>query len=240
MENSVQNNAWNQLSPLSRLKDNERTIVEGIVRSKFFIDYGIIDIVNDDMTVNVKHAALQVMRDGTILEATYTPNIEMLFPSSSGFEMSWSYKAGDTVLLLAMKDYIETTQITEPSVPNIFSHFNQENIKALLVKSVSGAAAVQIVESDGTLSVTMDDDFTLDTGNGLVTIKNGKRSLATLINSLISEIKNLQTSGLVAPTTIISAAPGSPCTGTIPAIPISTSNQTNLTTIANQFKELLQ
>ena len=77
---------------------SEQDLITAILQSFFIVDYGYINKVNADKTVNVTHAAKSVMIDGTELPETTTDNVEVLTLSGAGFSIKWDYKAADKVL----------------------------------------------------------------------------------------------------------------------------------------------
>ncbi|WP_296017062.1 hypothetical protein [uncultured Treponema sp.] len=91
---------------LSAQNLSERDLITSILNSFYIVDYGYINKVNGDKTVNVTHAAKPVLTDGTELPETVTSNVEVLTVCGAGFSVQWDYKAGDKVLLLGLKSYV--------------------------------------------------------------------------------------------------------------------------------------
>ena len=76
----------------------DRDLIESVVASFFIVDYGVINKVNADKTVNVTHAKIQELTDGTKLPALETKNLEVLTIATAGFSINPEVKAGDKVI----------------------------------------------------------------------------------------------------------------------------------------------
>lgn len=133
---------------------SERDLITNILNSFFIVDYGYINKVNGDKTVNVTHSAKPVLLDGTELPETTTDNVEVLTISGAGFAIQWDYKAGDKVLLLGLKDYVPRVKnVKKADVPKAFIHYDRATIKALPLCVFSSEAKVQISVKNGVLSI---------------------------------------------------------------------------------------
>lgn len=133
---------------------SEQDLITAILQSFFIVDYGYINKVNADKTVNVTHAAKSVMIDGTELPETTTDNVEVLTLSGAGFSIKWDYKAADKVLLLGLKDYISNVKdVTKAEVPKAFSHYSRATLKAIPLCVFSSDAKVTIEVKDGDITV---------------------------------------------------------------------------------------
>ena len=126
------------ISQLTGLNFNTADIINSIIGISFIADYGIIDQVNSDKTINVSHAVMSVLRNGKDLPVTTTKNIEVLWPASANFGMKWPLKAGDGVLLIGLRNFIDTTKsIKKPTNgPTEFMHYTQDTMKAIPLQSV--------------------------------------------------------------------------------------------------------
>lgn len=162
---------------------SEQDLITSILQSFFIVDYGYINKVNADKTVNVTHAAKQVMMDGTELPETTTDNVEVLTLSGAGFSVKWDYKASDKVLLLGFKDYVESVDNVEKAeVPKAFMHYNRSTIKAIPLCVFSNDAKVTVEVKDGNITVntkgdvkvTSKKDITVSAKNVKVKCKNLK------------------------------------------------------------------
>ena len=133
---------------------SEKDLITNILNNFFIVDYGYINKVNADKTVNVTHAAKPVLMDGTELGETTTDNVEVLTISGAGFSIQWDYKAGDKVLLLGLKDYIPNVgNVSKAEVPKAFLHYDRTTIKAIPLCIFSDKAKVQITVKDGVFRI---------------------------------------------------------------------------------------
>lgn len=110
----------------------DKNVIESIINSYFFIDYGFVSEVNGDGTINVTHAKFLVGDTGQQLEATVTKNIEVLTFSTKGISFKYSITQGDKVLLLGLKNRVknikDVTIATQQSTP---THYSRDTIKAV-------------------------------------------------------------------------------------------------------------
>lgn len=133
---------------------SDRDLITSLLNSFFIVDYGYINKVNVDKTVNVTHSAKPVLMDGTELPETTTDNVEVLTVSGAGLSIQWDYKAGDKVLLLGLKDYVpKVKNVTKADIPQSFLHYNRETIKAIPLCIFDNKAKMQITVKDGVLTI---------------------------------------------------------------------------------------
>ena len=137
---------------------SEKDLITAILANFFIVDYGYINKVNPDKTVNVTHAAKPVLMDGTELGETTTDNVEVLTISGAGFSVQWDYKAKDKVLLLGLKDYVpKVDKVESAEVPKAFLHYNRSTLKAIPLCIFSDDAKVKIKVDDGTITIEADN-----------------------------------------------------------------------------------
>lgn len=149
-------------------KLNEADIIRALLNSYFIVDYGYINKVNPDKTVNVTHAAKPVTTDGKELPETTTDNVEVLTISGAGFSIQWDYKAKDKVLLLGLKDYIPKVGSVEMAeVPKAFIHYTRSNLKAIPLCIFNDEAKVKLAIEEGKLTLTTEDKMSVTSGKGL-------------------------------------------------------------------------
>lgn len=142
------------ISTLQATGLSEKDLITNILRNFFIVDYGYINKVNVDKTINVTHAAKSVLLDGTELPETTTDNVEVLTVSGAGFSIQWDYKAGDQVLLLGLKDYVpKVNKVKKAEVSKAFCHYDRATIKAIPLCIFSDKAKVQITVKDGVLTI---------------------------------------------------------------------------------------
>lgn len=178
----------------------DRDLIESIINSYFILDYGVITKVNDDKTVNVQHARIQVMNDGTKLPALQTNNIELLALSGANFSIDAGTKAGDKVLLLGLKDYVQTVNdVSGASEQTSYVHYKRDNLKALPLCTFSGESTVQVVAEEGSLKITVDKKIELN-GNSknFVTWTELNSALQSLWTAIKTHTHIVSTTGSAA------------------------------------------
>lgn len=142
------------ISTLQATGLSEKDLITSILNNYFIVDYGYINKVNPDKTVNVTHAAKPVLIDGTELGETTTDNVEVLTICGAGFSINWDYKANDKVLLLGFKDYVpQVKNVSKAEVPQAFVHYDRATIKAIPLCVFSNDAKVVIDVKDGNMDV---------------------------------------------------------------------------------------
>lgn len=164
---------------LDAVKLSEADIIRAILNSYFIVDYGYINKVNPDKTVNVTHAAKPVLINGTELPETTTDNVEVLTISGAGFSVQWDYKAKDKVLLLGLKDYVPSVDSVEQAeVPKAFIHYTRTNLKAIPLCLFNDEAKVNIVIEEGKLTLNTEDAVDIEAGKTLtVKANDGKMTI---------------------------------------------------------------
>lgn len=148
---------------LSAVKFTDRDIIDEIIESYYFIDYGIIDKVSDDKKkVDVIHAIKPVLMDDTILDATTTKEVELLYPCCENFSINWEVKKDDLVLLVGTKDLVKIDGLEEANKPKMFSHYQQENLKAI-------PFGTKTVDAKNRIIITA-DDLTIENDKGSIVL----------------------------------------------------------------------
>ncbi len=117
----------------------EADLIRNVVANTFILDFGIVEAVNGDGTVDVQHA-VQPTRLGYQLPPTVTRNVEVVWPSSSQFNPPFELAAGDTVLLVGLKDYVKTAKVSAPDYTDVPLHYTQQTMKAIPMGANKGAA----------------------------------------------------------------------------------------------------
>lgn len=144
----------NPLNAFDFFNVSERDTVLSIIRDQFFADYGIVDAVHGNTSVDVTHAVLSVTRPGVVapaiaLPAIVTKNVELLFPVMGGLSISGTVRQGDGVLLVGLRDLVPSTSgLSQPARPPEFWHYTQQTLKAIPLSAVK-AASVQFGEQGG-------------------------------------------------------------------------------------------
>ncbi|MBR5008821.1 MAG: hypothetical protein IKY09_07635 [Methanocorpusculum sp.] len=133
---------------------SDKDLIMNILNNYFIVDYGYINKVNPDKTVNITHAAKPVLMDGTELGETTTDNVEVLTISGGGFSIQWDYKAKDKVLILGLKDYVpKVNSVEKAEVPKAFIHYDRSTIKCIPLCIFSEKAKVVVDIKDGNMDV---------------------------------------------------------------------------------------
>lgn len=165
---------------------SDKDIITSILNSYFIVDYGYINKVNPDKTVNITHAIKPVMLDGTELPETVTDNVEVLTLSCAGFSIQPDYKAKDRVLIVGLKDFVPNVEdVQTAEVPKAFVHYNRSTIKAIPLCIFSDDAKIKVVAKDGKMTITTSDKIELN-GNTkqFVTWAELNNALSNFINAL--------------------------------------------------------
>ena len=169
----------NPLNAFDFFSVSERDVVLSIIRDQYFSDYGIVEAVNGNSTVDVQHAALSVTRPGVVapaivLPAIVTKNVELLFPVMGGLSISGTVQQGDGVLLVGLRDLVPSTSgLTQPAQPPEFWHYTQQTLKAIPLSAIK-SAAVQFGES-----------------NGKAFLRNAAASLFTVLQEFIQGVQGM-------------------------------------------------
>lgn len=132
---------------------NDRDLIESVLNGFFIVDYGFIQKVNSDRTVNVVHAKKLKTMQGVSMPETITKNVEVLTLAGSSFSLDVDVQPGDKVLLLGLKNYIENTgSVTEATETEIYMHYSRSTMKALPLCVFDADAKVTVKIKDGVLT----------------------------------------------------------------------------------------
>jgi hypothetical protein len=166
-----------------------KDLITSIINDYIIVDYGYVNKVNPDKTVNITHACKPVLLDGTELNETVTKNVEVLTLSMQGFCFDFDIKAGDKVLILGLKDYIDkVAKIEKAEAPTAFIHYSRSCVKVIPLCTITDNAKVIIKVKDGVLSFCGDDN------GGLVKAPELAQQLAKLTNRVDTIINALENS----------------------------------------------
>lgn len=144
-------------------KFTDRTLIESLISSFYIVDYGFINKVNADKTVNVTHAKKQVLLDGSELPVIETPNLEVLTICGAGFSLQFDYKAGDKVLLLGLKDFVKKVEdVKQAETPDTFIHYNRTTLKAFPLCVFSDEAKVKVQIENGKMTIDTEGNIELN------------------------------------------------------------------------------
>lgn len=199
----------------------DKDLITAILSNFFIVDYGYINKVNPDKTINVTHAAKPVLMDGTELGETTTDNVEVLTIAGAGFSVQWDYKAKDKVLLLGLKDYVpKVNSVESAEVPKAFIHYNRSTLKAIPLCIFSNDAKVIVEVKDGDLSVKTQKKIKLNgDSKQFVTWAELNQALTTFTTALVSHTHDITSPGY----------PSGPAVG-VPSIDISAAKTTTVVT----------
>lgn len=135
----------------------DRDLIENIIESYFIVDYGFIDQVNADGTIDVVHAKKGQTIDGKPLPEYATKRIELLTLSCAEFSIQLKPTKGDNVLLLGLKDYVQNAAGINTATQNdVFIHYQQNTMKAVPLSLFNNDAKLKIEIDGGDLSFVTD------------------------------------------------------------------------------------
>lgn len=158
---------------INDLNVTESDLIISLINSFFFVDYGFINKVNPDNTINVTHAKKTVLTNGKELKETLTNNVEVLTIAGESFSINWELKAGDRVLLFGLKDFIpQVEDVKKAEVPKSYIHYSRANIKALPLCIFNSEAKSKIEVKNGQMTISNEDDFNINSKNVVVKTDN--------------------------------------------------------------------
>lgn len=211
-------------NPVQALRLTDRDLIDSVIASYAIVDYGFVDKVNDDDTIDVVHAKKPMTVNGETLKELKTKKIEVLTFSCAEMAISFKPKKGDKVLLLGLKDYVkESGEVTEATEMSVFLHYSRETMKALPLSAFSDNAKIRIEADAGTLKVDADKQIELNgSDKQFVTWAELNDALTTFTNALNTHthpVTGATPSGSAAP---MAAAPTAPMTIDISAAKTTT------------------
>lgn len=150
-------------TPVTGQRFTDRDLIDAVVASYFIVDYGFVEKVNEDGTVDVVHAKKPMTTSGEVLPELKTTGLEVLTFSCAELSIHFKAKKGDKVLLLGLKDYLkETENLNAATESGVFLHYSRETMKALPLSAFSGSAKIKIEANNGTLKVDADKQIELN------------------------------------------------------------------------------
>lgn len=160
------------------LNKTSRDLIISIVKSFYFVDFGIITKVSDDKArVDVKHAGLPSINGNAGSEIT-SQNIEVMWSSCANIQMKYDLAVGDTVLLLGLRDFIDSIsdicQTQSAVKPEINLKYSQECFKAIPFGIQSSPKALITIDATS-FKIEADQDLDITVNNN--TIKTTVTSL---------------------------------------------------------------
>ena len=142
---------------------SDRDLITGLLASFYIIDYGFVNKVNADGTVNVTHAKKHETLEGIKLPETSTSGIEVLTLCGAGFSIQWDINPGDQVLLLGLKDYVpQVAKVTRATEQEAFIHYTRDTMKALPLCVFNKDAKVVVKADKGTLAIDTEKKIELN------------------------------------------------------------------------------
>jgi hypothetical protein len=185
----------------------ERNVIESIINNYFFIDYGFVESVNGDGTINVAHAKFLMAETGAQLEATRTKNIEVLTFSTKEISFKYKIAQGDKVLLLGLKNKVEKVEdVTIATKQTIPIHYNRDTMKAVPFGIFDENAKVQIdttedfnIKTSANVIINSDKNIELN-GNdkSFVTYAELNQALQTVWTAIQNHTHQVATTGTAA------------------------------------------
>jgi hypothetical protein len=182
----------------------ERNVIESIINNYFFIDYGFVESVNGDGTINVAHAKFLMAETGAQLEATRTKNIEVLTFSTKEISFKYKIAQGDKVLLLGLKNKVEKVEdVTIATKQTIPLHYNRDTLKAIPFGIFDENAKVQIdttedfnIKTSANVIINSDKNIELNGNNkSFVTYAELNQALQTVWTAIQSHTHQVATTG---------------------------------------------
>lgn len=187
------------------LNKTESDLIRNIVSSYTFLDYGIVSRVNSG-SVDVK---LITKKMGQELELK---DVELLGLGSGALSVNVEAVEGDLVLLLGLRTYIDRlADVSAPLDKVSRLYYDLANVKAVQIAppkeskvtlTVSGDGKVTLtasgdisVSTDGKVAIDATTGLTLGAGSGLASLGNDVKSLASWLNSLLTDIQGIVTIG---------------------------------------------
>lgn len=215
---------------------NEADIMQSILNSYFIVDYGYINKVNPDKTVNVTHAIKPTLDDGTELPETTTDNVEVLTLCGQGFSLNWDYKANDKVLLLGLKDYIpKVEKVEQASSPKAYAHYSRTTLKAIPLCIFSDEAKVKVAIENGKMTIDAEDSVLVNAKKKIELNGNTKQFVTWAeLNTALTQYVSLMSAALLGATYVNTGGSPTPLAwtaGTPPAtLDISSSKTQTVVT----------
>jgi len=136
---------------LSMEQVSDKELMWSVIAAMFMADYGIVKKVNSDKTVDVTHIVKPVSISEEQLPPVVSEQVEVLFPSSAAYSVSYPIAVGDKVLLIGLKNFVDTVDGTEPKwLDRAFFHYSQETLKAIpLCLYKADAKATELIYANG-------------------------------------------------------------------------------------------
>ena len=168
----------------------DKDVVSAILGDFYILDYGYVNKVNDDGTVNVTHAILPKLEDGSDLDETTTDNLEVLTFSFSGLSISYTLKQGDKVLLLGLKEYIKSVAtVTKAQSQTAPIHYNRATLKVVPIGEFNEDAGSKIIVTDGKTTIYAKESVCLNgSDNGGLIVRN---KLVTQLDYLTARVDTI-------------------------------------------------
>jgi hypothetical protein len=130
---------------LANLGITDRDLIEAVIASKFFADYGLVT-ATDQTTVDVMHA-IKPNIAGTQLGPTVTKKVQVLWPSTGQLSIKSDVAVGDRVLLIGLRDFVRDVSGGLPSGNDVPLHYSKETMKAIPMGAFNSLAVAQIIAS---------------------------------------------------------------------------------------------
>jgi len=171
------------ITVLAGLQYNQGDIIRQTIANTYIVDYGIVDTVNADNTIDVIHAVMGQYIDGTPVGQTVSRSIEVVQLGGANFSLLWPVKMGDGVLLVGLKNAVQSTANIKPPTapPGSFPHYTRDTLKAIPLQNVANAA----------FQINVD-------ASGLAQIKNATKSLYTILNNIITHLETFAGGNVVS------------------------------------------
>lgn len=230
------------ITPLDGYRINPATLIDDRIANHFMADYGIVESVNSDKTINVTLAIQdQLLNSDQPLPPTIIHDIELMYIGSKAYYESFPIVSGDTVLLIGLRHYVPTISgISSASAAKLFMHYQPNTMKAIPLGIITGSKVTATVDSSGNYilsNTNSSGNIRFQASGGKLQLKNTAKSLYTLLNTFESAVNTF--TGAAAQSSITSG--GSSSTALAAAIvALMTTYQATMATALTDLAALLE
>ena len=216
----------------------ELDLIDAILAQHTIVDYGYVNKVNADKTVDITHAVKPMLLNRRELPETITRNVEVLTFAGAGFSIEWDIKSGDRMLLLGLKDYVRNAgTVVKAESQSSGIHYNRATIKAVPLCVFKTDAKATISIKDGVVKLNADGveckankTVKID-GNKIELNGNSKQFVTwTELNSALSQFLTQLTLAMTTTPIVGNGSPQPTWTGMPTTIDISAAKSSTVVT----------
>ena len=206
---------------------SDRQVRESFLKNKTILDYGTItSITTDGSFCNVQLQVLDIFNGNVIQNPLIIQNAEILYLSTSSISFDTTPKAGDPVLILGLRRYIDSTKspMKPPYAPLSPVAYERSTAKVIPLSALNVSSGL-----------------TIRAKNNKLRVRNAQVSLFKVINDFQSAVSTF--SSATSQTSLSSTTPsgGGYTVALVNALNslLGTMNS-SLTTVANELSSLLE